>query len=142
MEEHWAQRFVDIDTFLGKPLSLLAREANQLVLSELELFNRGKVEAEMTIMGRVGVCEGTVIPKGCCVRSPEIIGKNCEIGAGTYIGRYTSIVDNVVIDGGEIENTIVLDNSIIQCGKQIVDSLIGTNSKIVLRIQICLKDKS
>jgi glucose-1-phosphate thymidylyltransferase len=60
-----------------------------------------------------------------------IIGKNCEIGAGTYIGPYTSIGDNVIIEGGEIENTIVMEKSIIRCGKRIVDSLIGTNSKIV-----------
>jgi glucose-1-phosphate thymidylyltransferase len=113
----------------GRPEDIL--EANQLVLSELEPFNKGTMEDGTAIMGRVGICEGTVIRKGCCLRGPAIIGKRCEIGAGTYIGPYTAVGDNVVIDGGEIENTIIMQDSIIQCGKRIVDSLIGTNSKIV-----------
>ena len=39
---------------------------------------------------------------------PLIISKDCEIGAGTYLGPYTSTEDNVVVRGGEIENFMVL----------------------------------
>jgi len=113
----------------GKPEDIL--EANHLVLSELKSSNRGKVEYGATITGNVSIDEGTVIRKGCNVRGPVIIGKNCEIGAETYIGPYTSIGDGVIVQGGEIENTIIVGDSTIQCGKRIVDSLIGRNSKIV-----------
>lgn len=113
----------------GRPEDVL--EANQLVLSELKSFNRGKVEKGVTVSGNVGIGEGTVIRKGCTVRGPVIIGKKCAIGPDTYIGPYTSIGDNVVIKGGEIENTIIVGDAVIECNKRIVDSLIGRNSRIV-----------
>jgi NDP-sugar pyrophosphorylase family protein len=37
----------------------------------------------------------------------------------------------VKILGAEIENSIVLDGTIIDCNERIVDSIIGKNSKIV-----------
>jgi NDP-sugar pyrophosphorylase family protein len=37
----------------------------------------------------------------------------------------------VQIFGAEIENSIVLDGTIIDCKERIVDSIIGKNSKIV-----------
>ncbi len=112
----------------GKPEDIL--EANHLVLSDLESFNRGKVEDGATIVGRVGVDEGTIIHKGCSIRGPVIIGKNCKIVSDAYIGPYTSIGDNCAIIGGELENTIVMNDVTLQCGKRIVDSLVGGNSKI------------
>jgi glucose-1-phosphate thymidylyltransferase len=113
----------------GKPEDIL--EANQLVLSELESSNRGKVENESVITGNVSIDEETTIRRGCNIRGPVIIGKNCSIGPGTYVGPYTSIGNNVVIEGGEIENSIVVSDSMIKCSKRIVDSLIGKGSTIV-----------
>jgi NDP-sugar pyrophosphorylase family protein len=47
------------------------------------------------------------------------------------VGPYTSIGDNVVIKGGEVENSIILDDTLIECGKRIVDSLVGKGSRVV-----------
>lgn len=113
----------------GKPEDIL--EANQLVLSDLEPFNNGIVEEGALISGKVGIDEGTTVRKGSSVRGPAIIGKNCEIGPETYVGPYTSIGDNSIINGGEIENTIVIGDAVLRCKRRIVDSLIGRNSKIV-----------
>jgi len=113
----------------GRPEDVL--EANQLVLSDLEPYNNGRVECGVVATGRIAIGEGTVIKTECTLRGPLIVGRNCDIGPGTYIGPYTSIGDNVVIRGGEIENCIVFADSIIKCDKRIVDSLVGKGSRVV-----------
>jgi len=113
----------------GRPEDIL--EANQLVLSDLNPFNKGRLEGDVTTTGRVAIEDGTVIKTKCTLRGPLIIGRNCQIGPETYVGPYTSIGDNVAIKGGEIENSIILSDTVIECGKRIVDSLIGKGSRIV-----------
>ncbi|MBM4240668.1 MAG: glucose-1-phosphate thymidylyltransferase [Euryarchaeota archaeon] len=111
----------------GKPEDVL--EANHLILDWLEASNKGKIEDGVKIHGRVNIDTGSVIRKGSVIRGPVIIGKNCEIDA--YIGPYTAIGDNTRIIGGEIESSIVVGDSLIECEKKIVDSLIGNHSCIV-----------
>jgi len=113
----------------GKPEDIL--EANQLVLSDLSPFNKGRFEDDVTATGRIAVGDGTMVRTKCTLRGPLMIGRNCEIGPGTYVGPYTSIGDNVVIKGGEIENSMIFDDSVIECGRRIVDSLIGKGSRVV-----------
>jgi glucose-1-phosphate thymidylyltransferase len=113
----------------GKPEDIL--EANQLVLSELKPFNKGKIEEGVTIRGKIAIDEGTVIKKGSFIRGPSIIGKNCIIGPNVYIGPYTSIGDNTIIKNGEIESSVIVGDTVIECNKRITDSLIGKNVNIV-----------
>lgn len=113
----------------GKPEDLL--EANQFVLSDLTPNNKGLLEDGVVVNGKVAIEDGTMVKSNSTLRGPLIIGKDCEIGPGTYLGPYTSIGYNVVIRGGEIENSIVLSDTIIECGKWIVDSLVGKGSNIV-----------
>jgi glucose-1-phosphate thymidylyltransferase len=112
----------------GRPEDIL--EANQLVLSELSSYNKGNLEQGVSTSGVVCVDEGAVVHGGTTLRGPLIIGKNCEVGPNCYIGPYTSIGDNSVIKGAEIENTIIVGDCRIECGKRIVDSLIGRNTQI------------
>jgi len=113
----------------GRPEDIL--EANQLVLSDLNPFNKGRLEGDVTTTGRIAIENGTLVKTRCTLRGPLIIGRNCEIGPETYVGPYTSIGDNVVIKGGEIENSIILSDTVIECGRRIVDSLIGKGSRVV-----------
>ena len=113
----------------GRPEDIL--EANLLVLSDLNPFNKGRLEGDVATTGRIAIEDGTVVKTKCKLRGPLIIGRNCEIGPETYIGPYTSIGDNVVIKGGEIENSIILSDTVIECGRRIVDSLIGKGSRVV-----------
>jgi len=113
----------------GRPEDIF--EANQLVLSDLNPFNKGRLESDVTATGRIAIEDGTVVKAKCTLRGPLIIGRNCEIGPETYVGPYTSIGDNVVIKGGEIENSIILSDTVIECGRRIVDSLIGKGSRVV-----------
>lgn len=112
----------------GKPEDLL--EANQLVLQEIQSSNEGTIEGA-TVLGNVSVGSGSVIHKGCTLRGPIIIGEHCDIGPNAYIGPYTSVGNNVTIKNSEVENSIVMDGVYAECGKRIVDSLIGANSKII-----------
>lgn len=112
----------------GKPEDLL--EANQLLLNEME---NGEIGAEpdpaAIIQGKVKIGEGTKIGPKVLIRGPVVIGKNCVI-ENSYIGPYTAIGNEVEIYNTEIEHSIVFDLVDINCGKRIVDSLIGLNATI------------
>jgi glucose-1-phosphate thymidylyltransferase len=113
----------------GRPEDIL--EANQLVLNDLKTSIRGKIEEGVTVHGNVEIAEGSVIHRGASIRGPVAIGETSEIGEDANIGPFTSIGSRVQILGAEIENSIVLDGTIIDCKERIVDSIIGKNSKIV-----------
>jgi len=110
----------------GKPEDLL--EANQLILDRLNFEIKGKVKGE--IEGNVGIEEGTVVEEGAKIVGPVIIGKNCIIGSGTYVGPYSSIGDNVTLRNADVEFVIILKDTFINTNKRIVNSIIGEKSKI------------
>ncbi len=113
----------------GKPEDII--EVNQLLLKEIKTDIRGKIDKNVSISGEVIIGENTIIHSDCKLLGPIIVGKNCEIGPNTYIGPYTSIGDNSRIIGGEIENSIIIGETLIDCGQRIVESLIGRNSTII-----------
>lgn len=118
----------------GRPEDII--EANQLVLDELEPYNRGVLEDKVIMKGRVSIGENTVIKSGSVLKGPVIIGKSCKIGPNTYIGPYTSIGDDCEVINGEIESSIIMEGAEINCNKKIVDSLIGKEVKILERDQL------
>ncbi len=113
----------------GKPQDLL--EANQLVLQEIKPQNRGVVDESASVTSNVDIGQGTVIHARTTIRGPVIIGEYCEIGPNAYVGPYTSIGDHVKIVNSEIENSIVMEGTRIDCSKRITDSIIGKNVEIV-----------
>jgi glucose-1-phosphate thymidylyltransferase len=113
----------------GRPEDIL--EANRLILDDLKASHQGKVEEGVEIQGEVSIGRGTVIREGSVLRGPVIIGKDCEIGPCTYIGPYTSVGDRTVIRGGEVEASIIIGDTRIECGERIVDSLIGRSTEIL-----------
>lgn len=113
----------------GDPEGIL--EANRIILDEISPINKGTIEEGANVVGKVAIDEGTVIKSGCSVRGPVTIGKNCMIEEGAYIGPYTSIGDNCVIRNVELESSILIGDSKIECKQRIIDSLIGKNVNIV-----------
>ena len=114
-----------IDT--GKREDML--EANDLVLEEIEYKTEGYVDRDSQMGRRVAVQRGAEIINSV-VRGPAIIGENSRI-VNSYIGPFTSIGDNVVVENSEIEHSMVLENSEIRdIETRIQDSLIGRNVKI------------
>jgi glucose-1-phosphate thymidylyltransferase len=113
----------------GTPEDIL--EANRLVLDELKLEIKGEIADPSSVQGRVNIGKKTKIKQNSLVRGPSIIGKDAIIEQNVYIGPYTSIGNNVIIKKGEIENSIIMDNCIIDIKDRIVDSIIASNSKII-----------
>lgn len=113
----------------GRPEDLL--EANQLVLHDLSSYNYGTIEDTANITNNVGIGQNTIIHSRTTIRGPAIIGDHCEIGPNTFIGPYTSIGDKVVIRNSELENSIVMEGTLIDCGRRITDSLVGRKVKVL-----------
>lgn len=109
-----------IDT--GAPGEML--EANDLVLEEIEYHVEGYVDRESQVGRRVTIQRGAEIINSV-IRGPSIIGEDARI-VNSYIGPFTSIDHDVVIENSEIEHSVVLDNSEIRdIDTRIQDSLIG-----------------
>jgi glucose-1-phosphate thymidylyltransferase len=103
-------------------------EANRLILDELEERIDGELE-DSRVEGRVVIEEGARLVRST-VRGPAIVGRNAVI-SDAYIGPYTAIGDDVVIDGAELEHSIVLSGSrIVELEYRIEASLIGRNVRI------------
>jgi len=111
-----------IDT--GKPIDMLA--ANSKVLEELTPAIHGFVDRDSEVDERVTIEEGAQIINSV-VRGPTIIGENTRI-INSYVGPFTSIYHDCLIEDAEIEHCIVLEKSqIIDVPARITDSLIGRN---------------
>jgi glucose-1-phosphate thymidylyltransferase len=114
-----------IDT--GKMSDML--EANRLVLDVMGPSNQGRVDGASRIEGRV-VIEKDAQVINSTIRGPTIIGERTRI-ENAFVGPYTSIYHDCVIEYCEIEHSIVLENSsIINAPARIADSLIGRNVEV------------
>lgn len=114
-----------IDT--GKREDML--DCNRLLLETMEPKNLGSVDGNSTISGRVIIEKGAEVINST-IRGPAIIGENSRI-VDAYIGPYTAIYHDVLIQGSEIEHCIILENcQITDIGARIEDSLIGRNVEI------------
>ncbi|MEO6061853.1 MAG: glucose-1-phosphate thymidylyltransferase [Thermoflexales bacterium] len=115
-----------VDT--GKPIDML--EANSLVLDELTPTILGSVDAESTVDSRVTIGAGAQIINSV-VRGPTIIGENTRI-INSYVGPFTSIHHDCVVENAEIERSIVLEHArIADVPARIQDSLIGRRATIM-----------
>ena len=114
-----------IDT--GKHADML--EANRLILETQEPLILGTVDEKSQIYGRVVVQKGAQIINSV-IRGPAIIGEETTV-VDSYIGPFSSIYHHCVVQGSEIEHSIILENSrIIDVPQRIEESLIGRNVEI------------
>lgn len=114
-----------IDT--GKMSDIL--EANRLVLDVLEAKNEGEVDGASQLEGRVVLQKGAVVVNST-IRGPAIIGERTRI-EHAFVGPYTSIYYDCLIQNCEIEHSVVLDNSTIKDAPvRIADSLIGRSVNV------------
>jgi glucose-1-phosphate thymidylyltransferase len=98
-------------------------DANRLILDDIEEQHGGE-ERESRVEGRVCVAEGAVVERST-VRGPAIIGRGARV-TDSYVGPYTAIGEDVVIESSEIEHSIVLAGSAIRnLPGRIEASLIG-----------------
>jgi glucose-1-phosphate thymidylyltransferase len=108
----------------GKKDDLLA--ANRTVLESVEREILGSADEESRVVGRVRIGQGTTLVR-TEVRGPVVIGANCRL-VDAFVGPYSSIADNVVIDNVEMEHSIVLENTTLKdLDGRMADSLVARN---------------
>jgi glucose-1-phosphate thymidylyltransferase len=113
----------------GKPEDIL--EANHLILDDIESANEGTVQEGASVVGRVKIGKGTVITGRSIVRGPSIIGADAKIGPNAYIGPYSAIGDRCQVSHAEVDDSIIMDDTIIDVEKKIVRSMVGKGTKIL-----------
>jgi len=110
----------------GRLEDLLA--ANRLVLDTISTRVEGEL-VDSQVDGRVIVEAGARLERSS-VRGPAIIGAGAQL-IDAYIGPYTAIGENCVIDGAEVEHSILLGGSEVRhLDGRMESSLLGRNVKI------------
>lgn len=105
-------------------------DANRYLLDKsMEPKLECEVGSDVQIIGKVKLGEGCEVSDSK-IEGPVSIGKNVKI-TGSYIGPFTSIADDSVLENVKIENTILMKGVKIQNINQSIDtSLIGPGSEI------------
>jgi glucose-1-phosphate thymidylyltransferase len=103
-------------------------EANRLVLDTIETRLEGELVASTT-HGRVVVEPGARL-EASTVRGPAIIGAGAQLSS-CYIGPYTAVGPDCVIDRAEVEHSILLEGSSVRgLDGRMESSLLGRNVAI------------
>ncbi|HEY6790287.1 MAG TPA: glucose-1-phosphate thymidylyltransferase, partial [Trebonia sp.] len=103
-------------------------EVNRLVLESIEPRQLGTVDDDCEIIGRVIVEPGAKVNASRIV-GPAIIGTGTKV-SGSYIGPFTAIADECVVDDSEIEYSIVLRGASIRGVRRIEASIIGHHAEV------------
>ena len=100
-------------------------EANRLILDTIE----ARVEGELIdshVDGRVVVEPGATLVRST-VRGPAIIGRGTRL-SDAYVGPYTAVAENCVIENSEVEHSILLAGSAVRgLAGRMESSLLGRN---------------
>jgi glucose-1-phosphate thymidylyltransferase len=113
--------------FRGGPDALL--EGNRFALEGRRADYDHTQVTDSTIQGAVIVHPEARITSSV-VRGPAIIGARARV-RDAYVGPYTSIGDDVLIDCAEIEHSVVLPGASISClGGRLEASVIGPKSRV------------
>jgi glucose-1-phosphate thymidylyltransferase len=112
----------------GRPSDIIS--ANRHVLDGHPGQIDGVVEENAEVTGHVDLHESAQIESGAVVRGPVSIAEGVTISTGTYIGPYTSIGSDSVVEGAHVENSVIVGESEITAEEKIIDSLIGRGATI------------
>jgi glucose-1-phosphate thymidylyltransferase len=103
-------------------------EANRLILDNLETRVEGEL-IETVVEGRVVIEAGARL-EHCTVRGPAIIGAGSKL-ISAYVGPYSAIAENCLVEQAEIEHSILLAGSqVTNLSGRMESSLLGRNVKI------------
>lgn len=120
LEGHWQD--------VGSPIDAIVENAYRLSLIDNELS--GEI-IDSQIVGKVILGKGSAIYNSL-IRGPVIIGDNSIIKY-SYVGPYTSIGEKVNIDRSCVENSIILDYSIISGVDDMIDYSIAGKGSIITK---------
>lgn len=103
-------------------------EANRIILEGMSSRCAGRVDKNSRLIGRVIIESGAEVTNST-IRGPVIIGAGSRI-TNSFIGPFTSIYFNVLVENSEIEHSIILEKSIIKDIFRLEDSLVGKNVEV------------
>ncbi|MFC4587955.1 glucose-1-phosphate thymidylyltransferase [Sphaerisporangium corydalis] len=98
-------------------------ECNQAVLDLVGPRIAGKVDDDTEVIGRVVIEAGATVTRSRLV-GPLVIGPEAIVD-GSYLGPYTSVGEQCVIEDATVEYSIVMDRAVIRDVRGIHGSLIG-----------------
>lgn len=104
-------------------------ECNRTVLERIEERILGEIDAQSRISGRVVIEKGASVIRSH-IRGPAIIGEGSVI-RDSYIGPFTSVYHSCLIEGSEIEYSIILEDAHISGAGRIDGSLIGRGVSVL-----------
>lgn len=113
---------------LGEPEALL--EGNRMALAVIVASNEGEVK-DSFIEGPVVIQAGARIVRSR-VRGPAVIGADSVI-TDSFVGPYSSIGSGCELTSTEIQNSIVLDNTVIDDISGLEGSVVGRSVRITRR---------
>ena len=115
----------------GFPWDLLRTQRYLFDNFQFDYTITGEVEKGALVHGPVYIEQGSIIKSGAQIYGPVFIGKNCEIGALSYIGPYTSLGHQVKVNARSvIEESIIMENCLIDTGAIIRHSVVGSNVRL------------
>ncbi len=114
-----------IDT--GKLTPLL--EANRLILETLERRVDGEVDDESELDGRVVLEAGARVVRSR-IRGPVVIGAGHDGRPTASSGPFTAVGRRCVIEGSEIEHSVILDDCRVIRRGRLEDSLLGHHVEV------------
>jgi glucose-1-phosphate thymidylyltransferase len=113
--------------FRGGANALL--EGNRFALEPLRPDYRRARLVDATIQGAV-IAHPEASIESSTVRGPAVIGARACL-RDAYLGPYTSVGEDVVIDGAEVEHSIILRGaSITHLGGRMEASIVGANARV------------
>ncbi|TMR97233.1 glucose-1-phosphate thymidylyltransferase [Nonomuraea basaltis] len=103
-------------------------ECNRIVLEMIAPGVRGMVDTRSEVTGNVIIEAGASVERSV-IRGPAVIGAGTKVSS-SYVGPYTSIAENCLLQDAEVEYAIVLKGSTIKGVSRLTYSLIGRNVEV------------
>ena len=104
-------------------------DGNRRMLEHLEPSLDGVLLDECRVQGAVEIHPTATVARSL-LRGPLIVGAGARI-VDSYIGPYSSIGDDVVVEGTEIEHSIVLPGASLRyIGARVESSVIGRGARV------------
>jgi glucose-1-phosphate thymidylyltransferase len=111
----------------GRPEDLLT--ANRVLLDRLADSVSSIDGRDAEVEGRVLIDESATI-ESSRVRGPSVIGPGARI-VDSYVGPYTSVGEEAIIENSEVENAIIMPRATIEhFGLRVEESVIGEGAEL------------
>ena len=114
----------------GTPEDIL--NANKAILENKQSYFHGEKSESVSITGTVLIGKETKILGDSKITGPVILGDNCIV-ENASIGPNTSVGSHSNLQQCDVENSIIMESCIIQSPIKISNSIISTNSQIIMK---------